>query len=84
MEKEETRSLTVAEAGARGGAATFAKYGREHFRAIGKKGQAKLAAKITTSERRIWGSMGGRPQKRHSFNTEEKGNIYKGVVEPAR
>ena len=72
MDTEGTRNLTVAEAGAKGGAATFAKYGREHFRAIGKKGQAGLEAKITTLERRIWGSMGGRPKRRRSFDTGEK------------
>ena len=72
MEKEETKSLTVAEVGARGGAATFAKYGRDHFRTIGRKGQASLASKITIHERRIWGALGGRPRKRRSFDTGEK------------
>jgi len=64
--------LTVEEAGARGGAATYAKYGREHFRVIGRKGQASLAIKITSRERRVWGAMGGRPGKRRSFDTGEK------------
>ena len=72
MEQEQRRNLTVAEAGARGGASTYAKYGKEHFRAIGKKGQASLAAKITTHERRIWGATGGRPKKRRSFGTGER------------
>lgn len=72
MEQEQRRNLTVVEAGARGGASTYAKYGKEHYRAIGKKGQAGLAAKITTHERRIWGAMGGRPKKRRSFGTGER------------
>ena len=72
MDKEDTRNLTVAEAGAMGGTTTLTKYGRGHFRVIGKKGQASLAAKITSNERRIWGSLGGRPKKRRSFDTGEK------------
>lgn len=64
MNQQQTRELTVRQAGAIGGAMTFARYGREHFRAIGRKGQTSLAAKITSHERRIWGTMGGRPRKR--------------------
>ena len=72
MEHEQRRNLTIAEAGALGGASTYARYGKEYFRAIGKKGQASLAAKTTTHERRIWGAMGGRPKKRRSFGTGER------------
>lgn len=52
MDKEDRRNLTVAEIGARGGTATFAKYGREHFQEIGKRGQAALSAKISSEQRR--------------------------------
>lgn len=65
MNQQQTKEFTVKEAGAIGGKTTLAKYGREHFKAIGRKGQASLAAKITSNERRAWGTLGGRPLKRH-------------------
>lgn len=55
--------LTIKVAGARGGAATYARHGKRHFQAIGRKGQASLAAKITSEQRQVWGSMGGRPRR---------------------
>ena len=64
MNQQQTRELTVKEAGAIGGKTTLAKHGREHFRVIGRKGQTSLAAKITSNERRAWGALGGRPRKR--------------------
>ena len=64
MKQQQTRELTVRQAGAIGGTTTRLRYGRDHFRAIGKKGQAKLASKINSDQRRIWGRMGGRPRKR--------------------
>lgn len=63
--QQQKRNLTVMEAGARGGASTYAKYGKAHYQTIGRKGQARLAAKVTTDERRVWGAMGGRPRKHH-------------------
>ena len=56
-------TISVADAGRVGGSTTYTKYGREHFQTIGKKGQASLAAKVSPEQRRIWGSMGGRPRK---------------------
>jgi len=64
MEQQRVSNTTVREAGARGGATTYARYGKEHFQAIGRKGQAALATKITSDQRRAWGAMGGRPRKR--------------------
>ena len=72
MDKEDTRNLTVAEAGARGGAATYAQYGKEFYRSIGRLGQAALSRKITAEQRRVWGLKGGRPRKRCSFDPGEK------------
>jgi hypothetical protein len=63
MRQLHNETVSVAEAGHAGGSVTYAKYGREYFRAIGRKGQASLAAKVTLEQRRIWGSMGGRPRK---------------------
>lgn len=70
---QQQQKTSVQEAGARGGVATYTKYGKEHFRAIGRKGQASLAAKITPQQRRIWGAMGGRPRKRRYSDLGEKG-----------
>lgn len=63
----------MAEAGAQGGTITYARYGREYFQAIGRKGQASLAAKITINERFIWGAMGGRPKRKKLSDMGEKG-----------
>lgn len=83
--KDQISKLTVKEAGARGGAATYAKYGAEHFREIGRKGQARLATRITSRERRAWGSKGGRPKKRSYFAAgESDDNSREGAGEPAR
>jgi hypothetical protein len=73
MEKQQIRNLTVREAGALGGSITYARYGKEHFQAIGRKGQANLATKISSEQRRTWGSMGGRPRKRRYLLMGEKG-----------
>jgi len=72
MEQQRTRNFTVQEAGARGGLATFSRYGSKHFKAIGRRGQASLASKITSRERRSWGAMGGRPKKHRYSITGEK------------
>lgn len=72
MEQQQTRNLTVREAGARGGTATFIKYGKGHFQEIGKRGQVVLSSKISSEQRRSWGALGGRPRKRRLFITGEK------------
>ena len=63
-EQNQVVELTVKQAGVLGGITTLARYGREHFRVIGRKGQANLTVKITSNERRAWGMLGGRPRKR--------------------
>jgi hypothetical protein len=74
MERQQTLSLTVREAGAVGGRATYVKYGKEHFQEVGKRGQAVLSAKITSEQRRSWGALGGRPRKRRFSTMGEKEN----------
>jgi hypothetical protein len=56
--------LSVKEAGRKGGLTTFARYGVDYFREVGKKGQVEFAAKFGREQRSLWGAQGGRP-KRH-------------------
>ena len=67
MKQYRNETMTVAEAGHIGGSVTYTKYGREHFRVIGRRGQAALSAKVTSDQRRAWGAMGGRPRKRRYY-----------------
>jgi len=55
-------SLTVAEAGKRGGLKLLETRGRNYFVAIGKKGQAIMRQKYPSMANR-WGKLGGRPRK---------------------
>lgn len=64
MEQNCNQIISCREAGARGGAKTMARYGKAHFQSIGEKGQATLASRITSEQRRAWGAMGGRPKRR--------------------
>ena len=54
--------LTVKQAGRLGGITVLAKYGRNHFSEIGRKGQLSLRDKHPGMAR-IWGRKGGRPRK---------------------
>lgn len=67
-------ALSVKEAGRLGGLATLARYGVNHYKDAGKKGQAALSATCTSDQRRFWGSLGGRPQKRRLFQGEKEIN----------
>jgi len=73
MEQQRTQNLTVQEAGAKGGATTYARYGRRHFQELGKRGQAVLSTKINSEQRQSWGALGGRPKKHRLFIGGEKG-----------
>jgi hypothetical protein len=55
-------SMTVAEAGRRGGLNLFQTRGRDHFAVIGKKGQKALRRKYPDMAA-VWGKLGGRPRK---------------------
>ena len=56
------KSISVVEAGRRGGLALLAKRGNNHFAIIGKNGQDTLRKRYPgmASE---WGKKGGRPRK---------------------
>ena len=55
-------SITVNEAGRRGGLTVLARYGCKHFSKIGKQGQKTLRDKYPDMAS-IWGKQGGRPKK---------------------
>jgi hypothetical protein len=55
-------SLTVNEAGRRGGLNLFQTRGRDYFAAIGKKGQEAMRRKYPGMAS-AWGRTGGRPKK---------------------
>jgi len=55
-------SISVIEAGKRGGLAVLKNRGREFYAEIGRKGQQVMRAKYPTSARE-WGKQGGRPRK---------------------
>ncbi|OGN92168.1 MAG: hypothetical protein A2Z75_06795 [Chloroflexi bacterium RBG_13_50_10] len=62
MRNSEKESLTVVEAGRRGGLTVLRDRGREFFIQIGAKGQLELRKRYPgmASE---WGKKGGRPRK---------------------
>ena len=55
-------SMTVLQAGRKGGRATLRKRGREFFSQIGRKGQIAMRKKYPGMSS-AWGKMGGRPKK---------------------
>lgn len=69
--------ISVKDAGGKGGMTTLARYGSEYFRAIGRKGQASLARKATSEQRRAWGALGGRPRRLKPQHMGEKGQLIR-------
>jgi general stress protein YciG len=57
-----TNTLSVTEAGRRGGQTVFRKRGREFYRQIGAKGQQKMRERHPNMASQ-WGKLGGRPRK---------------------
>lgn len=55
-------SLTVAQAGKRGGLRLLRTRGRDYFVVIGRKGQAAMRRKYPDMATQ-WGKLGGRPRK---------------------
>lgn len=55
-------SITVSEAGRKGGLALLRKRGKKHFVEIGKKGQEVLIKRYPGMASK-WGKKGGRPRK---------------------
>ena len=62
MEEVGEKSITVAEAGRRGGLALLGKRGTKHFAEIGRKGQAVMKKRYPGMAS-TWGKKGGRPRK---------------------
>lgn len=56
------RSISVQEAGRRGGLAVLSTYGRQHFSKIGRLGQ-KALRDLYPGMAKVWGKQGGRPRK---------------------
>jgi general stress protein YciG len=57
-------SITVNEAGKKGGLSLLAKRGNKHFAEIGKKGQETLRKRYPNMASE-WGKKGGRPRKKN-------------------
>ena len=55
-------SITVAEAGRKGGLTVLRKLGREFYIGIGRKGQKSMRRKYPNMAQE-WGRLGGRPKK---------------------
>lgn len=55
-------SMTVAEAGKKGGLSVAKQYGRAFFSSIGRRGQRAQRSKYPEMAKE-WGKMGGRPRK---------------------
>ncbi|MFC1969317.1 hypothetical protein ACFLVF_02375 [Chloroflexota bacterium] len=55
-------SITVAEAGRKGGLTVLRKLGREFYVGIGQKGQRNMRRKYPNMAGE-WGKLGGRPKK---------------------
>jgi len=67
-------SISVKTAGRKGGLTTLNRHGRKHFIQAGKKGQKIIKSKYTQYDRRRWGALGGRPQRKHVNLGEETKN----------
>jgi len=59
---KEIGSVTVSEAGKKGGLALHSKRGKKHFAEIGTKGQ-EVMKKRYPGMASTWGKKGGRPRK---------------------
>ena len=55
-------SITVAEAGRKGGLTVLRKLGRDFYVGIGQKGQKSMSRKYSNMAQE-WGRLGGRPKK---------------------
>ncbi len=61
--RDKRLSLTVREAGRRGGLKTLREYGLAHYRSAGKRGAATLLLRYSRDQLAAWGKKGGRPRK---------------------
>jgi hypothetical protein len=65
-------SVTVDQAGRRGGLAVLQKRGRDFFSQIGRRGQQAMRAKYPNMAPE-WGKLGGRPRKLRLDETSGQG-----------
>ena len=73
-------SITVSEAGRKGGLKVLRKRGKEYFSQIGRKGQAAMRRKHPGMAS-YWGKQGGRPRKPTLAEIAgENGQIYEEEV----
>ncbi len=63
MPSDDATTLSVRQAGRRGGLATLRKHGLDHLRAAGRKGAASVRARYDRGNFVEWGKRGGRPRK---------------------
>ena len=68
-ETEEQREMTMREAGRRGGTATSARYGHEHYRKIGRRGGLKVLEKYGPGQYARMGKLSAEAVRadRHEF-----------------
>jgi general stress protein YciG len=59
---QDSKPLSVSEAGRKGGQTVFRNRGKEFYRLIGAKGQQKMRA-LHPNMASQWGKLGGRPRK---------------------
>jgi len=59
---KEIGSVTVSEAGGKGGLSVLSRRGTKHFAEIGKKGQDTIK-RLYPGMASTWGKKGGRPRK---------------------
>jgi len=69
-------SISVAEAGKKGGLATLRTRGRHYFVSLGRKGQTAMRLKYPGMAAQ-WGRLGGRPRKPNLEQMGEKARISK-------
>lgn len=74
-------SITVKEAGKRGGLALLRRRGREHFAEMGKRGQESMREKYPHMAQQ-WGRLGGRPKKPRLGKLAEEHRSKKGGWDP--
>jgi len=71
------QSISVHQAGKKGGLVVLSRYGRKHFSTIGIKGQKTLRERYPGMAK-VWGSQGGRPRKLNLNNTGDQDNNKRG------
>jgi len=82
-ETQASGEVSVREAGARGGRATSARLGSDHFRQIGRKG-GQRTTELYRDMLREWGRRGGRPRRPSLYSMGEGHREQKEAKRSAR